>query len=178
MNSQQLNDDLSRSSSNKELVAACGLYCGACGIYLATQESDNKKILQYALVLNQTFEETLCDGCGAKKKSLHCSKMCIFIECKRQKGVDFCYECEEFPCKALNEFKSKMPHRIEIIESQNRMKEIGIENWLIEMQDYFSCPHCKTINSAYHLTCRKCGETPGCKFVSQHKDLIEQYLSE
>jgi hypothetical protein len=178
MNSQQVNDDLSRSSSNYKLVADCGLYCGACGIYLATQENDSEKILQYALVLNQSYEETLCDGCGAKRKSLYCSKMCIFINCKRHKGVDFCNECEEFPCKALNEFKSKMPHRIEIIESQNRMKESGIENWLIEMQNYFSCPHCKTINSAYHLTCRKCGEMPSCKFVLLYKDLIEQYLSD
>lgn len=178
MNSLLVNEDLSRSYSNKELVAACGIYCGACGIYLATQENDNEKILQYAVVLNQTFEETLCDGCGAKRKSLHCFKKCIFINCKREKGVDFCSECEKFPCMSLNEFKLKMPHRIEIIESQTRMKEIGIGNWLEEMQDSFKCPRCKTINSAYHLICRKCGEMPSCKFVSEHKVEIEQYLAE
>jgi len=178
MKSQPVNEDLSHLSSNKELVAACGIYCGACGIYLATQENDNEKMLQYAVVLNQTFEETFCDGCGAKSKSLHCFKKCTFINCKRKNGVDFCIECEKFPCMSLNEFKLKMPHRIEIIESQNRMKEIGIENWLYEMQDYFSCPRCKTINSAYHLNCRNCGEMPSCKFVSEHKGEIEQYLSE
>jgi hypothetical protein len=178
MNNHPINDAESNMSSKKDLVSVCGLYCGACGIYLATQENDSEKLLQYAVVLNQTIEETLCDGCGAIRKSLHCSKICIFIYCKRQKRVDFCNECKEFPCKALNEFKSKMPHRIKIIESQNRMKEIGIENWLIEMQGYYSCPNCKTINSAYHLTCRKCNEMPSCKFVSEHKDLFEQYLSE
>ena len=178
MNRQRVTDDKSRSFSNKELVSACGLYCGACGIYMATQENDSERILQYAVVLNQTFEETLCDGCGAKRKSLHCSRMCIFINCKQQKGVDFCSECEEFPCKALHEFTSKMPHRIEVIESQTRMKEIGIKNWLFEMKEHFSCAQCKTINSAYHLACRKCGAMPGCKFISLHKNLIEQYLSE
>lgn len=176
--SQPVIEDLSRSSSNKELVATCGLYCGACGIYLATHENDSEKVLHYAVVLNQTFEETLCDGCGANRKSLHCSKICVFIKCKREKRVDFCSECKEFPCQLLNEFKSKMPHRIEIIDSQNRMKEIGIENWLIEMKDSFTCHHCKTINSAYHMICRKCGEMPSCRFVSKHKDEIEQYLSE
>ena len=177
MNNQPVNEDLSRSPSKRELVAACGLYCGACGIYLATQEADTEKLLQYALILNQSYEETLCDGCGANRKSLHCSKMGIFINCKRQKRIDFCSECEEFPCKSLNEFKLKMPHRIEILNSQNRMKEIGLEKWLLEMKDYFSCSNCKTVNSAYHLVCRKCGNTPSCKFVLQHRDLIEQYLS-
>jgi hypothetical protein len=177
MNRINTSDSKVLNPYNKNLISACGLYCGACGVYIATQENDTEKILQYAVVLIQSFEETLCDGCGAKRKSLHCSKMCIFINCKRQNGVDFCSECEEFPCKALHEFAPKMPHRNEIIESQTRMNEIGIENWLNEMQEYFSCPRCKTINSAYHLTCRKCGNTPSCKFVLQHKDMIEEYLS-
>ena len=177
MNNQSINNAVSYTSPNKDLVSACGLYCGACGIYLATQENNSEKILQYAVVLNQTFDETLCDGCGAKRKSLHCSKMCTFIDCKQRKGVNFCTVCDEFTCQALNEFKSKMPHRIEIINSQYRMKEIGLEKWLLEMKDYFSCPQCKTVNSAYHMVCRKCGTTPSCKFVLQHRDLIEQYLS-
>lgn len=177
MNNQSLNSAVSHSSSNNVLVSACGLYCGACGIYLATQENDSEKILQYAVVLNQTFDETLCDGCGAKRKSLHCSKMCTCIACKLKKEVIFCVDCNEFPCHALIEFKSKMPHRTEIIVSQYRMKETGIENWLIEMNDYFSCPQCKTVNSAYHLACRKCGSTISCRFVSHHKDAIKQYLS-
>jgi len=178
MNSLQSVDYLSGSIPNKELIAACGLYCGSCGIYIATQENDSTKILQYAMVLNQSYEETVCDGCGTERKSLHCSKLCTIIDCKQKKGVTSCTGCDEFPCKALNEFKSKMPHRAEIIDSQKRLEKVGTETWLKEMKEYFSCPRCKTINSAYHLTCRKCGEMPGCKFVSQHKDLIEQYLSE
>jgi len=78
---------------------------------------------------------------------------------------------------ALIEFKSKMPHRAEIIDSQYRMQEDGIESWLTEMKDYFSCPQCKTVNSAYHLACRNCGNAISSKFVSQHKDEIELYLS-
>jgi hypothetical protein len=53
----------------RNLISACGLYCGSCGIYLATQENDEEKLLQYALVLNQPFDETMCDGCGARRKS-------------------------------------------------------------------------------------------------------------
>jgi hypothetical protein len=162
--------------TNLNLASACGLYCGACGVYQATQENNTEKILHYAMVLNQSFNDTLCDGCGAERKSLHCTKICNFIDCKKQKGVNFCADCSEFPCQALNEFKLKMPHRAEIIDAQIRIKEIGTERWLMEMVDYFSCPQCKTENSAYHLVCRACGNTPSCGFVAQHKDLIEQYL--
>jgi hypothetical protein len=167
-----------QNSENNHLVSACGLYCGSCGIYLATQENDSEKIVQYAMVLNQSYDETLCDGCGSERKSLHCSKICTFIDCKYQKGVSYCADCNEFPCQALIEFKSKMPHRAEIIEAQKRVKEIGIENWLTEMKDYFSCPQCKTVNSAYHLVCRACRNMPGCGFVARQKEVIEQYLAE
>jgi phage FluMu protein Com len=178
MNSQPVIEEISGSYSGQELIAACGLYCGSCGIYIATQEKDSEKILQYAVVLNQSYEDTLCDGCGAVRKSLHCSRFCNFFDCKHQKGVTSCNICDEFPCQALYEFKFKMPHRAEIIDSLKRLGKIGAETWLNEMKDYFSCPRCKTINSAYHLTCHKCGEMPSCKFVSEHNSEIERYLSE
>lgn len=178
MNSQLENENLSCSYSNKELIAACGLYCGSCGIHLATQENDTEKLLMYAIVLNQSLSETLCDGCRAEHKSAHCAHMCTFIKCTFEKGIDFCGACPEFPCKELLTFQSKMPHRVEILESQNRLKEVGWEQWLIQMKENYSCPRCDTINSSYHLTCRKCGEMPSCKFVSEHKDGIEKYLTE
>lgn len=163
---------------NSELVSGCGLYCGSCGIYIATQEHDTEKILHYAVVLNQTFEDTLCDGCGAERKSLHCTGMCEFIACKKRKGVDFCFDCHEFPCDALLDFRAKMPHRAGIIESQIRLKEGGIEKWLTEMKNDSACPQCKTINSAYQLTCRNCGNMPGSSFAGNHRALIEKFQSD
>lgn len=165
------------NQNTNELIAACGLYCGGCGVYLATQENDNDKILYYAVALNQTFEETLCDGCGAKRKSLHCTKICTFIKCKQEKGVGNCVDCNEFPCESLKDFKSKMPHRAEIFDSLKRLKDVGEEKWLNEMQEYFSCKQCNTANSSYHINCRKCGHTPGSEFVFKHKDAIIKYLA-
>jgi hypothetical protein len=42
MNSQSANRAETYNFSDKALVSTCGLYCGACGIYLATQEYDNE----------------------------------------------------------------------------------------------------------------------------------------
>lgn len=117
---------------DKRIVSACGLYCGACGIYLATQENDIEKLLQYALVLKQSVSITYCDGCGADRKSALCSKICTFIKCTRQKSIEFCGECDEFPCEELIDFQSKLPHRIEIVKSQKRLVEIAWEQWIVE----------------------------------------------
>ena len=162
---------------NKNLISVCGLYCGACGIYLATQENDIEKILKYAVVLNQSFDDTFCNGCRSSKKSAHCIKICSFIKCTFIKGIEFCGTCKQFPCKELTDFQSKMPHRVEIVESQNRLKEIGWEQWLIEMKEKYACSQCNTINTAYDLACRKCGNTPSCKFADLHKDLINKHLN-
>lgn len=160
----------------KNLVAACGLYCGSCGIYLATQENNTGKLLQYAIVLKQSFGETLCDGCRADRKSVHCSKICSIMECTYNKRIEFCGACPDFPCKEITDFQSKMPHRVEILESQNKLKEIGLEQWLLEMKEDFLCPRCKTINSAYDISCRKCGNTPSCRFVYLHSETIVKHL--
>jgi len=174
-----MNDiNFNASFSNINLAAACGLYCGSCGIYLATQENDVEKLLQYAIVLNQSFDETSCNGCRAAKKSTHCSKMCSFIDCTHRKDIEFCGRCNEYPCQKLIEFQSEMPHRVDILESQYRLKEIGWKKWLIEQEENFTCSNCNAINSAYHLSCRACGNIPSNRFVARHKDLIEKHLSE
>jgi hypothetical protein len=162
---------------NKNLVSVCGLYCGSCGIYLATQENDTQRILEYALVLNQSYDETVCEGCRGDKKSAHCLKMCSFIDCSKERKVSHCGECEKFPCINLVEFQSKMPHRIEIIKWLAELKEVGTKQWLIEMRNRFTCGNCETVNSGYDISCRKCKITPSCAFTSQYMKMIEQYLA-
>ncbi len=57
--------------TDSNLVSACGLYCGTCGVYIATQANDTKKILYYAKVLSQSYVDTLCDGCNSDRKSMY-----------------------------------------------------------------------------------------------------------
>jgi len=70
-----------------------------------------------------------------------------------------------------------MPHRIELWQAQNRIREVGYENWFEEMLEHYSCTRCNTINSAYHIACRNCGVTPSCAYVDLHKEEIMSYLS-
>jgi hypothetical protein len=68
------------------LVAFCGLYCGACGAFLKER----------------------CNGCAGNEKATWCK---IRICCKN-KNIVTCAECDEYPdpkdCKKFNNLMSRM----------------------------------------------------------------------
>ena len=65
-------------------------------------------------------------------------------------GMDFCYECEYFPCERLREFanfnpgKSFAHFRHIAIENLKRVREVGYEKWAREMHD-------KVLSGAYTI---------------------------
>ncbi len=48
---------------NKNLMAPCGLYCGACGIYIATRDKNDKLKTALGNLYGTKPEETQCRGC-------------------------------------------------------------------------------------------------------------------
>ena len=96
--------------------------------------------------------------------------------CAADKGLEFCGECDEYPCEELRKFQAERPHRIELWESQGRIAEIGFSGWFDEMVAHYSCPDCHTINSAYDKICRVCGREPSCRYVQLHKGEIEGHF--
>jgi hypothetical protein len=98
--------------------------------------------------------------------------------CAAGRNVDFCSECEEYPCNDLKKFQSAMPHRIELFDNLERIKSIGYKKWLMEVKENYTCPKCQSINSAYDLKCRKCGEEPSCNYIARHRKTIEQHLKD
>lgn len=156
---------------DKKLAAVCGLFCPACTIYIGTSE-DPERLKVIARRTGRTVEELQCHGCRTEKRCFYCTSVCTMAKCAADKGVDFCGQCLEHPCDDLKTFQAAMPHRIELGRWQERIKEAGYETWYEEMVKHFSCRACRTINSAYDLKCRKCGEEPGCEFVRVHKDEI------
>ena len=112
-----------------------------------------------------------------KKKSAHCSELCPIVNCTLQKGVEYCGDCEAFPCDILVDFKAKSPLMVELIESQTQLSKIGWERWLEEMINKYTCPQCHSVNRAFDISCRVCGNQPGSSFAEKHKSILENYLS-
>lgn len=155
--------------------AKCGLYCPSCSAYIATKE-DPTRLDAIAKRFNMKREDFLCSGCGSNQVSYYC-RTCEMKTCSKEKGLLNCAECSEMPCQKIIDFQSSgKPHRLEVIESLEFLKENGFEKWEQEQLDTYTCSQCKEINAAYDLVCRKCGNLQGNAFGTRHHETIVKHL--
>ncbi len=157
----------------KNLSAICGLFCTSCPLFIGTVE-DRPRLEKMAEQFGRSIEDMDCEGCRSDNVCFFCKEKCIMLRCATEKGLDFCVDCEEYPCADLVEFQGAMPNRIELWKSLERIKEAGYEQWYMEMLEHYACPECGTINSVMDASCRKCGTTPSCNYVRIHREKIEE----
>ena len=90
------------------LFSACGLNCGLCPRYY-------------------TDGPSRCPGCaGEGFTEAHCS--CSVLSCCQRKGLEYCFLCEEFPCKKYDGADltdSFITHKNQFIDLA-KAKEIGL----------------------------------------------------
>lgn len=75
------------------------------------------------------FAEPNCKGC---RQGTCLWPNCGVMKCYQKKGVDFCFQCDEFPCEKTN-FDPHLKRRW--IQMNNRMKKIGVEAYYEETKD-------------------------------------------
>lgn len=158
-----------------ELAGRCGLYCGSCSLYLGTKE-DSGRLEMIARILGQSLEDTKCEGCRSSLVSKHC-RSCKFKTCNEEKNISFCGECPDYPCKEFTEFMNERPHRRDIERDMKEILDEGPEKWLSVVHLRYACPKCSTVNSAYDLSCRKCGQEPSSLYTVDHAEFIKKYLN-
>ncbi len=84
---------------------------------------DFKEMLDY-------FASGTCLGC--RKQECHLFKSCNVRNCHKEKSVDFCFQCSEFPCNNSG-FDIHLEQRWILINQ--RMKEVGVEKYFEEIKD-------------------------------------------
>lgn len=159
----------------KKLSAVCGLFCPSCTLFIGTKE-DPQRLKAFAERYRMPVEAWECEGCRSEKRSFYCENTCKMAACAADKGLEFCGECEEYPCDELKKFQAERPHRIELWKSLDRIANVGYSQWFNEMLEHYSCPNCQTINSTYDRVCRACGTKPSCRYAALHEDEIEDFL--
>jgi hypothetical protein len=159
---------------DKKVAAVCGLYCEACSWFIATNENP-ERLIRLAGRFNWSEEGSRCHGCRSGTRLPYCQQ-CKMAACAAEQGMDFCSECAGYPCDELKTFQAALPHRIELYDNLERIRSVGYEQWLREIRAHYTCPSCRTINSAYDLQCRECGTEPSCRYVAEHRQEIEQHL--
>jgi hypothetical protein len=122
------------------LTAPCGLDCFNCAFYLVTQgdEQSLELIRSYHKLMGIPLEVMRCQGCRAHKgrPPMHALSFdrpgpCPAYACSRQKGLSFCYECDDFPCDHLHPYADradKVPHNTKVF-NLCLIKKMGLEKW-------------------------------------------------
>ena len=77
-----------------DMIGRCGLYCGACPVYLSRFEDEdfrNKVVEAWKI----SAERCDCEGCGKPKPQSPCAD-CKILICLDSKNLRTCYECSSF----------------------------------------------------------------------------------
>jgi len=140
-------------------VSCCGqYYCSMCAYYKGTIVDAAKNLLGYAerygslrLIAERSnacnFDEFLKGLRWLSSHSRPCRGCrfgggwswwpdCPVRDCTIQKGIDFCYECDDFPCKKLKE-EPLLERKRMIIETNNRIKSLGIERYVEQLKERY-----------------------------------------
>ena len=89
--------------------APCGIYCKRCPGVKAYN----------------------CKGCRIQKGQVKNFPTCKTYQCVQEKGFNFCYECEDFPCENLQpilNFEIFVPHNSKIYNLL-MIQKLGLAKW-------------------------------------------------
>jgi ribosomal protein L40E len=151
--------------------AYCGLYCGACEIINAETEPEKERV---AKMWGSTVEQVNCTGCKTDTLFIYCGS-CKIRTCAMQKGVEFCFECDDYPCGIYEEGKAylkQLPHLKAAAVNQNFIKENGLEKWFDDQKAKWACPECGTRFAWYTQECKKCGTD--LRGIKDYENLTDQ----
>ena len=123
-------------TNKKELTAPCGLDCFNCELY---EENLNEQMAQFMHEKTGVPREAIsCKGCRAQDgKHFHIPDGCTTLNCVKEKGVDFCSDCGDFPCAMLAPLADgadRFPHNFKLY-NLCRIKKVGIDAWIEESFD-------------------------------------------
>ena len=124
------------------MLAPCGMNCAVCYAHLRTRRT--------------------CPGCRGPEESqpAYCRR-CQISACAIQRGIDFCFECQSFPCNLIKRMDKRYRERYEVslIENAVRIKTVGAKQFLLDEKEKWTCLHCGGVISLHARACSECGQT-------------------
>jgi len=126
---------------NRALIAPCGMNCGTCIAFM--REKNN------------------CPGCRKASPDKAVSvQRCIIVKCTYLEATKskFCYECEKFPCKRMNQLdkRYRTKYNTSFIENLLTIKEKGIRAFLAFETVRRTCTNCGSALSVHRPFCLNC----------------------
>lgn len=143
----------------KELLAPCGLYCGVCSIYIAHRDKNKKfkeKLLPVYKAFAKNIDDIACTGCLSDGIVFPVCRSCPIKRCSQDKGINGCHECDDFPCKFIENFPIQVGKKV-ILRAIPTWRELGTEKWIEEEEKRYHCPDCGNSLFRGAKRCNKCG---------------------
>lgn len=141
-------------TTTHRLDTYCGLYCGACVIYRVNKNGSASRLAEE---FGRNIQDVSCNGCRSSHNST-CSKSCRIKRCAIENHVEHCFECHDYPCNSLIEFRNdEYLHRSFVINNLEEIKEKGFAAWSASQQKRWSCSQCGEPFHWYEENCKKCG---------------------
>lgn len=121
------------------MLAPCGMNCMVC--------------------YKHCYHKKPCDGClkSDKGKPEHCRK-CKIKDCIQVKGISYCYECTDYPCKRIKYLEKSYNTRYQasLIANSAYVQKRGLTAFMEEQKKRYTCPVCGGIISIHDAECGEC----------------------
>ena len=148
--------------TGSDLLAACGLYCGACYHYRASFP-ESAHLLAPEHRGGRPLQGYTCRGCRSGQLYSHagCAE-CQIRACAEEQGLLHCGECERFAsptsrCERLLAFRDDgHVHHLSIMKQLAQLKRKGAEQWLADQAERWTCA-CGQPFSWLERRCSRCG---------------------
>ncbi|MCD4744220.1 MAG: DUF3795 domain-containing protein [Desulfobacteraceae bacterium] len=154
--------------TNPDFISPCGLYCGVCAIHIAYRDNNQKfkerlvdlykgGVIGKGTLPNSkalTTDNIQCNGCMSDNLFMHC-KQCEIRDCTREKGYTGCHQCDEFPCKYIENFPMAVGKKI-ILRAIPYRRKVGDEKWIQDEEARYFCPECGNKVFRGVVKCNKC----------------------
>jgi hypothetical protein len=129
------------AKTNYKMIGYCGYNC-----YLCAARSDDINLRQklvdawrkYLGHEIYTAENVACEGCKSKGDKI-ADKNCKARPCAREKGLESCAQCNDFPC---NKVKHLITTSISMLTHRaSQFKDITEEEYDLSIQQWNSMPN-------------------------------------
>ncbi len=133
-------------TTNRELIAPCGMDCSTCSAYLAYLNQVPRK-------RGRVFH---CIGCRPR------NKQCAYLkgQCELLSGnqIQFCFECPKFPCERLRHFDERYRrcYGVSPIKNLEVVRAEGVDSFLRRQRKRHACPDCGGMISIHNKKCFAC----------------------
>jgi hypothetical protein len=124
----------------EEMIGYCGYSCHLCAARSDDPERRKKLVDGWRKLFGHqsyTVENVKCDGCRADGRIA--DKVCQARPCAKEKGVEYCALCGDFPCKNVRQLMAGKEGMI--VHCYPKTADLSEEEYNICMRQFDSFPN-------------------------------------